>query len=244
MGALEIFLIIFGIILIVVSFVFGEHLSAMDKTTEYDTNMTGVIKEIVNKEVEAEVATIIDDKIEQAEVRLDKLTNEKIMALGDYSEDVNTKITKNHDEVMFLYDMLSDKEKTVKNTVKDIEALKVSVKKMVDDNDLLEDTAEEDSGALKEKIEAVMESPAESVSDISNDDKKDESVLIKDNVYSVSDNLSSEEMKNSRDNKKINSNKEILELYKQGKSTMEIAKELNLGMGEVKLVIDLFKTRK
>lgn len=78
MGALEIFLIIFGIILVVVSFVFGEHLSSMDnKNSEYDGNVAKVTKEIVKKEVEAEVANVIDEKLEQAEVKLDKLTNEK-----------------------------------------------------------------------------------------------------------------------------------------------------------------------
>ena len=38
-----------------------------------------------------------------------------------------------------------------------------------------------------------------------------------------------------------NSNDRILELHKEGKSNMAIAKELGLGIGEVKLVIDLFK---
>ena len=38
------------------------------------------------------------------------------------------------------------------------------------------------------------------------------------------------------------SNKEkILELYRQGKSNIEIAKRLNLGVGEVNLVLGLFK---
>ncbi len=38
-----------------------------------------------------------------------------------------------------------------------------------------------------------------------------------------------------------NSNDRILELHKAGKSNMAIAKELGLGIGEVKLVIDLFE---
>ena len=38
-----------------------------------------------------------------------------------------------------------------------------------------------------------------------------------------------------------NNNEQILELHNQGKSNMIIAKELGLGVGEVKLVIDLFK---
>ena len=39
----------------------------------------------------------------------------------------------------------------------------------------------------------------------------------------------------------INSNERILELHKAGKSNMAIAKELGVGIGEVKLVIDLYK---
>ena len=94
MGALEIFLIIFGIILVAASFIFSEHLLSMDGDNKYDANIAGVTKEIVQKEVEAEVANVIDEKIEAAEVKLDKITNQKIMALGDYSDDVNVKITK------------------------------------------------------------------------------------------------------------------------------------------------------
>ena len=38
-----------------------------------------------------------------------------------------------------------------------------------------------------------------------------------------------------------NNNEKILEMHRQGKSTVAIAKELGLGVGEVKLVIDLYK---
>ena len=38
-----------------------------------------------------------------------------------------------------------------------------------------------------------------------------------------------------------NNNEEILRLHKEGKSNVAIAKELGLGVGEVKLVIDLFE---
>ena len=38
-----------------------------------------------------------------------------------------------------------------------------------------------------------------------------------------------------------NKNSEILELHRQGRSDVAIAQQLGLGVGEVKLVIDLFK---
>ena len=40
---------------------------------------------------------------------------------------------------------------------------------------------------------------------------------------------------------KENNNDRILSLHKQGVSNVDIAKELGLGVGEVKLVISLFK---
>ena len=39
-----------------------------------------------------------------------------------------------------------------------------------------------------------------------------------------------------------NNNQKILDLYNEGKSNLEIAKELGLGIGEVRLVIDLFRS--
>ncbi|MFW5632516.1 MAG: DUF6115 domain-containing protein [Acetivibrio ethanolgignens] len=38
-----------------------------------------------------------------------------------------------------------------------------------------------------------------------------------------------------------NQNEQILRLYEAGKSILEISRELGLGQGEVKLVIDLFQ---
>lgn len=38
-----------------------------------------------------------------------------------------------------------------------------------------------------------------------------------------------------------NKNERVLALHKQGKSNVAIAKELGLGVGEVNLIIDLFK---
>ena len=44
--------------------------------------------------------------------------------------------------------------------------------------------------------------------------------------------------------KSSNNNKKILELYNKGMSNIEIAKKLGLGVGEVRLVIDLFNSKK
>ena len=66
------------------------------------------------------------------------------------------------------------------------------------------------------------------------------------NAAMPSQNLSNTDVQSSRvyDISEINHNPQILRLYKSGKDIVEIAKELGLGKGEVKLVIDLYNEGK
>lgn len=218
MTGLEICLVIIGLICVACSFLFSEHLMAQDMKEDMigGVNVASVTEEIVKREVEAEVANVIDDKIEAMEVRIDKITTEKIMALGDYSSDIQEKISQNHDEVMFLYNMLNDKEEVLKNTIRDIEAVKASVKKMAIVNDVAKDVTKKESEVAKE-VEKTEEPKTE----------------VK----------TTEKTSSIRKRGISNNNQMILDLYAKGKSNIEIAKELGLGIGEVRLVIDLFNSR-
>ena len=218
MTGLEICLVIIGLICVACSFLFSEHLMAQDMKEEMigGVNVASVTEEIVKREVEAEVANVIDDKIEEMEVRIDKITTEKIMAMGDYSNDIQEKISQNHDEVMFLYNMLNDKEEVLKNTIRDIEAVKASVKKMAIVNDVAKDVTKKETEATKE-----VEKPEEQKAEVKTTEK----------TGSI------------RKRGISNNNQMILDLYAKGKSNIEIAKELGLGIGEVRLVIDLFNSR-
>ncbi|MEE1516612.1 MAG: DUF6115 domain-containing protein [Lachnospiraceae bacterium] len=226
MSGLEICLVIIGLICVACSFLFSEHLLSQEMKDEMigGVNVANVTEEIVKREVEAEVANVIDDKIEQMEIRIDKLTNEKIMAMGEYSDDIQTKISQNHDEVMFLYNMLNDKEEVLKNTIRDIEAVKASVKKMAIVNDVAKDVTKK---ATNEVIdEAIAEDTNKAV------------------VIDVKEEEKSSEKSGSLRKREIsNNNQMILDLYAKGKTNIEIAKELGLGIGEVRLVIDLFNSR-
>ena len=218
MTGLEICLVIIGLICVACSFLFSEHLMAQDMKEEMigGVNVANVTEEIVKREVEAEVANVIDEKIEQMEIKIDKLTTEKIMAMGEYSNDIQEKISQNHDEVMFLYNMLNDKEEVLKNTIRDIEAVKASVKKMAIVNDVAKDVTKKETEAIKE-----VEKPEEQKAEVKTTEK----------TGSI------------RKRGISNNNQMILDLYAKGKSNIEIAKELGLGIGEVRLVIDLFNSR-
>lgn len=225
MTGLDICLIIIGIICVVCSFLFSEHLMSQDLKDEIidGVNVSNVTEEIVKREVGAEVANIIDSKIEEMEVRIDKLTTEKIMAMGEYSNDIQEKISQNHDEVMFLYSMLNDKEEVLKNTIRDIEAVKASVKKMAIVNDVAKDVTRKNVAEEKNEQATVVENSSETI----------EKVEVK----------TTEKKGSIRKREISNNNQMILDLYAKGKSNIEIAKELGLGIGEVRLVIDLFNSR-
>lgn len=212
MGTMEIVLLIAGAIVFVLSFFIPT-----GKTVDTGT------KELVEKEVKSVVAQEMDEvkeqiedivdetvdyAVEKTERSLERISNEKIMAVNEYSDTVLEDINKNHQEVMFLYDMLNDKHENIKSTVSQIEK-----------------TVKEAAGEqLAAQEKAVSEDNETDTAEASPEESQKEDVSFTD---SSSD--------------KENRNGKILELHNAGKSNVEIAKELGLGVGEVKLVIDLFK---
>jgi hypothetical protein len=66
------------------------------------------------------LSEISEETVVRTDDALSKLSNEKIMAVNDFSEQILEKIKKNHEEVVFLYSMLNDKERELKAAVKEI----------------------------------------------------------------------------------------------------------------------------
>lgn len=202
MTPLEIFMIVIGLAVIILSFAFSEHMHDKKEIADESIDVKNISRETIRAEIQEEVNNFIEDTVEKTHIALDKVMNEKISAINDFSKDVLVEIKKNHDEVIFLYDMLNDKEKVVKNTVRDVEAAKVSLAKIKEEEPVIDDVVQQ------KKIE-----------------KK---VLIKaSNVKNLT-----------------NNNDRILELYGKGMTNVDIAKELGLGIGEVRLVIDLFRSKR
>ena len=55
--------------------------------------------------------------VEKAERSLERLTNEKMMALGEYSDTIMTQNNKNHQETVFMYDMLTNSREGLSNQI-------------------------------------------------------------------------------------------------------------------------------
>lgn len=272
MEGIQIFLVLLGVITVVGSFVFSD---LLEKIKDADggslaglneENIRKKIDEVVENTVENAVDDMVEARLEKTEAQLEKMSNEKILAVNDYSENVLAEINKNHEEVMFLYGMLNDKETDIKNTVKDVEAVKKSVKVMKEEltteNNLAEEPVSSDSSRLLEQSEEDERTVSESEIFISNQKElksnnriSEEKMLVNQNVESPisEDNVKEFRISVQQEKRGVaikagsssrNNNQKILDLFAQGKTNVEIAKELGLGIGEVRLVIDLYKNRR
>lgn len=310
MSVLEIVLLIMGIVIFIGSFLIPERKTRSGKEEVVIDEKK--IHDLVEKEVEeaqGKITDIVDETItyamEKTERSMDRLTNEKMMAVNEYSDTVLSEINKNHQEVVFLYDMLNDKHENLKNTVTEVEKTAKEVRQTVKDAEInvRELTAQEGSpepvsvevqtaqqeaaqqpefelfgasGAFapekvtvaeppktpkksaataKARTQAVLETDRESSS-------KEQETAGKGMAEKTTEKAAAKPAARKRTTKPKteaevpdvavsldkagksgtrNSNEKILELHKAGKSNMAIAKELGLGIGEVKLVIDLFE---
>jgi len=168
------------------------------------------------------------------------------MAVGNYSEDVLKNIEDNHNEVMFLYNMLNDKETTLKNTVRDIEAVKVSVKQMSDTvqsgKEIKKESGRKNSRGKKSKNTSAQKQNEENMKNQESNGNRESNRNTTQIQESVREESAQELVFGEEEKSEIVENKEkVLELYRQGKTNVEIARELNLGVGEVNLVLGLFK---
>lgn len=225
MGTLEMVLLITGGIIFVLSFLLPSGRKKADSETKQ--MVQDEVKNVVAREmddVKDRIEDIVDETVaiavEKTERSLERVSNEKIMAVNEYSDTVLEDINKNHKEVMFLYDMLNDKHQNIKSTVSQVEKTVKAV----------EQTARE--AAKEVKKETVKE------------ERKAEAQTPKSNTQAKKAPLEASKVDISfmqENQKNGNNNEKILEMHNAGKSNVAIAKALGLGVGEVKLVIDLFE---
>lgn len=242
---MEVVLIMVAVTIIVISFLITDKKeSAAEQINSED--IKNLTSNIIKEEIQSQLSELSDDVLENVEAKLDKLANQKIMAVGNYSEDVLKNIEDNHNEVMFLYNMLNDKETTLKNTVRDIEAVKVSVKQMSDtvqnSREIKKESGRKNSRGKKSRNTSSQKQNEESIKNQENNKNQENSRNTTQIQESVKEDNTRELIFGEEEKSEIVENKEkVLELYRQGRTNVEIARELNLGIGEVNLVLGLFK---
>ena len=247
MGTIEVILLILGGIIFTVSFLIPSA-KADDGTREMvqEEVKNAVAREMDN--VKDRIEDLTDETVnyamEKTERSLERVSNEKIMAVNEYSDTVLEEINKNHKEVMFLYDMLNDKHQNLKTTVSQVEKTVKEAEQKVKEVESTVKEAEkpQKTATAKKAPKEAEEVAAETVETKETEKKPAKKTTAKKsskNAAAEPQGLDISFMKGNRKNG--NNNEKILELHNAGKSNVVIAKELGLGVGEVKLVIDLFE---
>lgn len=285
---LDICLIIAGLAVVAVSFfAFEKFDEKQDSLEDGNDRSVEVWSAKEEQRVKERVSSLLEEKTEEAmertEESLKALSNEKIMAVTELSDQVLEQINKNHSEVVFLYDMLNEKDNEIKELINDIDKSKAEAedvaKKAVGElrkilkgmRQMKEKAAREKGreGLSKQKtaMDLLEESrkvkqtvpdkvqpeqvPEDSFVNKAQEEKSQDETLLETKISQDENRDGTPERKTvpepekpavlSLDTAKDNQNNQILKLYDDGKSIVEIAKSLSLGQGEVKLVIDLFQ---
>ena len=221
MGMLEVVLLIAGIVIFVGSFLLPSGKESGINKEAAKEEIKGLVEEemqTVRSQMQDKMDETSEDALEKAERSLERLTNEKIMAVNEYSDTVLQEIHKNHEEAMFLYDMLNNKHANIKDTVSKMDqAVKAAenqakIKTEEPWKQQMEKTSEEKPVEVQENTEPMESAGSPEIGFMGETAEEGQ-----------------------------NNNERILGMHRQGKSTVAIAKELGLGVGEVKLVIDLYK---
>lgn len=242
MTPLQICLIIVGVILIIGSFFLSDKLSdkEVDKLSRLSSAQLQRVVDRQLEDIEDRVADIVTEAVEnsvdQCRRPMEALSNEKIMAIQEFSDTVMDAINKNHTEIMFLYSMLNDKQEDIKNMVATIDRSKSQLRELTDKVQLSEvkNPVEKTpivkapivGSRISKPVAPATKPTTEIIQDTSEEDSDFGGFIFREDVEAAAE-------------EPVDVREEMIRLYNEGISIVEIGKRLNRGIGEVKLVIDI-----
>lgn len=247
MTTIEIILLLVGCVFMIGSFFISEKLSSseLNKIAELSEDE---LKKIIEREVNnagTQMDDVIEQKIEeageQAERVMEKESNEQIMQIHEYSETVMESMKKTHDEIMFLYSMLNDKHTEMTSMTGDLQRLAADIRNLQENMSAKAGTSIRKPVAESHVVQqpvmkqnAVVQPMTETI------DVQPEPEVQVNRFQEIQEPEQKSEKPETADAQGM-SNDMILKLYEQGLSKVEIAKQLGRGLGEVNLVIELYK---
>ena len=158
MTGLEITLFILGAAFIIISFfiVGGNERSAKDAVrSALDAN----VLEQMHEDFVEKANKRADFLLHETEDKLESLSNDKIIAVGEYSDQMLEKIESNHKEVVFLYQMLNEKEEALKATALGMENTRIACEKMIRDAEATREAVDKAAAAAENRLSAVLAKP-------------------------------------------------------------------------------------
>lgn len=247
MTMIEIILLLVGCVFMIGSFFISEKLSSSESNKIAELS-EDELKKIIEREVNnagTQMDEVIEQKIEeageQAERAMEKESNEQIMQIHEYSETVMESMKKTHDEIMFLYSMLNDKHTEMTSMTGDLQRLAADIRNLQENLSVKAGTSIRKPVAESHVVQqpvmkqnAVVQPMTETI------DVQPEPEVQVNRFQEIQEPEQKTEKPETADAQGM-SNDMILKLYEQGLSKVEIAKQLGRGLGEVNLVIELYK---
>lgn len=266
MTAIEVALLLIGVVFILGSFFIIEKLSPSELSRVAELS-EDELRMVMDRELEITGAKIsdmadqaVDLSMSQIQRKMEKDTNEKIMAISEYSAAVMEKLQKFNNEVTFLYSMLGDKHTELNESMaqlndlilacRTVQAQPVSVQAQpavarVQPTIVQPAAAQLQPASARVQPTVQQQEPAAvpfkdgggkesgKVSDEQPDEvKQTETVTVQEEPETAED-------MNEADS--ANVREMILERYRGGENLKDVARDLGLGYGEVKLIVELYK---
>lgn len=240
MTGLEIIILIAGIVFVIISFFPGRKETAVPENADIDKTILRIKEAAAFQETELKrrVQEILEEQshevLSETKEKLSRMSNDKIIAVDEFSSQVLEKIENNNQEVIFLYDMFQKKEEEMKSAMNKLEQVRRENKELLD---RLEE-AEKSRGLVEaagKKESQKAEIPADFVYHTQADglagDMEDTGAEESREDFCQQDEMTPEEIKRRE---------QVLALYHENKNMKEISKQLSMGQGEVRLIIDLY----
>ncbi len=246
MTAIEIILIITGFAVLCISFFVSKRIEGEAYSgdgTVSETVWTEQEEKMIRDRIQEILKDYQMDIIDDTENQMNRLCNDKIMALDEFSQQILSKMESNHQEVVFMYNMLNEKEQEIAKIVSTSISSDLETDSQSQEfGEEIEFKEENNSGNRKSKRNSSpsvkrgkgkrQQENTKLSKEESEENKKTEEDFVSSGAYQENINLSKEMQE------------QIQKMYKEGKSVLEISRELKVGQGEVKLLIALYGGRR
>lgn len=251
MTAIEVVLLLIGVVFLLGSFFITEKLSNSEISRVAQLS-EDELRIVMNREMETAESKIsemaekaVDLSMDQIQRILERDCNEKIMAISEYSGSAMEQLKKFNKEVTFLYSMLGDKHNELDECMEELNL------QMQEYRDLASQARQADlrMRQMAEPHAAAPVMPAERRQPVIVPEEPalehivpvaEPEPLIR--AEQAAQEPEPQEVQEPQDvSARTFGKEEILERYRAGEDLTDIARELGMGIGEVRLFVELYK---
>lgn len=171
----------------------------------------------------------VDLSMNQIQRKMEKDTNEKIMAISEYSDSVMEKLQKINNEVTFLYSMLGDKHTELNESMAQLNDLILACQ-----------SVQAQTEAAQLQYQEAQNHPTKDAGE-KEPDKTSEEADLRKQPEDLKAQAGTDPVKDPDTENSASAKEKILERYRAGEDLKDVARDLGLGYGEVKLIVELYK---